>query len=309
MAARSGSLAGKPAARVGADAAAILTFDGVAKRYGTLQALAGVSFQVNRGAVVCLIGPSGSGKSTLLRCANALEGIDAGRITFDGVAVDDKATDVRKLRRRMGMVFQNFELFPHLTVLGNVAVGPVTVLGMQRTAAAARAMDLLRKVGLAEKAQQHPAALSGGQQQRVAIARALAMQPDVMLFDEPTSALDPETIGEVLSVMKRLADEGMTMLVVTHEMDFAKRVGNWVVVFDQGLVIEQGPPRQIFEQPTVTRTREFLSHLGWHGESLASDAPLVEKQAPAASDSAARDQFEAQLIPTGSGGHPGADAP
>jgi polar amino acid transport system ATP-binding protein len=264
------------ARRVGADVAPILAFDGIVKRYGALEALAGVTFQVNRGEVVCLIGPSGSGKSTLLRCANALEGIDGGRVVFDGIGVQDKATDARKLRRRMGMVFQNFELFPHLTVLSNVAVGPVTVLGMKRAAAEARAMDLLRKVGLAEKAAQHPAALSGGQQQRVAIARALAMQPDVMLFDEPTSALDPETIGEVLSVMKRLADEGMTMVVVTHEMDFAKRVANWVVVFDRGKVVEQGPPRQIFEQPTVARTRDFLSHLGWHGESLAAADPLVE---------------------------------
>src|SRR5262249_1826907 len=157
------------------------------------------------------------------------------------------------------------------TVVSNIAVGPITVLGMKREAAEARAMDLLRKGGLAEKAAHHPAALSGGQQQRVAIARALAMQPDVMLFDQPTSALDPEPTGEVLSVMKRLADEGMTMVVVTHEMDFAKRVANWVVVFDRGRVVEQGPPRQIFEQPTVARTRDFLSHLGWHGESLASD--------------------------------------
>jgi polar amino acid transport system ATP-binding protein len=261
--------------RIGADAAPILAFDGIVKRYGALEALAGVTFQVNRGEVVCLIGPSGSGKSTLLRCANALEGIDGGSVVFDGIGVQDKATDVRKLRRRMGMVFQNFELFPHLTVLSNVAVGPVTVLGMKRAAAETRAMDLLHKVGLADKAAQHPAALSGGQQQRVAIARALAMQPDVMLFDEPTSALDPETIGEVLSVMKRLADEGMTMVVVTHEMDFAKRVANWVVVFDRGKVVEQGPPRQIFEQPTVPRTRDFLSHLGWHGESLAAADPLV----------------------------------
>jgi polar amino acid transport system ATP-binding protein len=267
-------------ARVGADAAPILSFDGIVKRYGDLEALAGVTFQINRGEVVCLIGPSGSGKSTLLRCANALESIDGGRVVFDDINVQDRATDVRKLRRRMGMVFQNFELFPHLTVVSNIAVGPITVLGMKRGAAEARAMDLLRKVGLADKAAQHPAALSGGQQQRVAIARALAMQPDVMLFDEPTSALDPETIGEVLSVMKRLADEGMTMVVVTHEMDFAKRVANWVVVFDRGRVVEQGPPRQIFEQPTVARTRDFLSHLGWHGESLASDAPLVENQAP-----------------------------
>ena len=247
------------------NAAPILAFEGVVKRYGTLEALGGVTFEVRRGEVVCLIGPSGSGKSTLLRCANALEGIDGGRVLFDGVDVQDKKTDVRKLRRRMGMVFQNFELFPHLTVLRNVAVGPITVLGMARAAAEARAMDLLVKVGLADKAPRHPAALSGGQQQRVAIARALAMQPDVMLFDEPTSALDPETIGEVLSVMKRLADEGMTMVVVTHEMDFAKRVADWVVVFDQGRVVEQGPPKQIFEAPTVTRTRDFLSHLGWAG--------------------------------------------
>jgi polar amino acid transport system ATP-binding protein len=265
--------------RIGSEAAPILSFEGVIKRYGALEALSGVTFQVNRGEVVCIIGPSGSGKSTLLRCANALEGIDGGRVTFDGINVHDRRTDARRLRRRMGMVFQNFELFPHLTVLRNVAVGPITVLRMTRARAEAGATDLLRKVGLADKAAQHPAALSGGQQQRVAIARALAMQPDVMLFDEPTSALDPETIGEVLSVMKRLADEGMTMVVVTHEMDFAKRVANWVVVFDRGRVVEQGPPRQIFEQPTVARTRDFLSHLGWHGESLAAPDPLVSPSA------------------------------
>jgi polar amino acid transport system ATP-binding protein len=265
--------------RIGSGGAPILTFEGVFKRYGALEALAGVTFQVNRGEVVCLIGPSGSGKSTLLRCANALEPIDDGRVVLDGVDVHDRRTDARKLRRRMGMVFQNFELFPHLTVLRNVAVGPITVLGMARAEAAARAMELLHKVGLADKAAQHPAALSGGQQQRVAIARALAMRPDVMLFDEPTSALDPETIGEVLSVMKRLADEGMTMVVVTHEMDFAKRVGNWIVVFDHGKVVEQGPPRQVFEEPKVQRTRDFLSHLGWHGESLAASDLLVDSSA------------------------------
>jgi polar amino acid transport system ATP-binding protein len=266
-------------ARVGGAAAPMLAFDGVVKRYGAIEALSGITFQVNRGEVVCLIGPSGSGKSTLLRCANALESIEGGRVVFDGIDLQDKQSDVRKLRQRMGMVFQNFELFPHLTVLRNVAIGPVTVLGMARDAAQARAAELLRKVGLAEKAGQHPAALSGGQQQRVAIARALAMRPDVMLFDEPTSALDPETVGEVLSVMKALADEGMTMVVVTHEMDFAKRVGDWIVVFDRGRVIEQGPPRQIFEDPTVARTREFLSHLGWHGESLAGSEPLVDRAA------------------------------
>ncbi len=246
-------------ARVGGAAAPMLAFDSVVKRYGAIEALSGITFQVNRGEVVCLIGPSGSGKSTLLRCANALETIEGGRVVFDGIDLQDKQSDVRKLRQRMGMVFQNFELFPHLTVLRNVAIGPLTVLGMARGAAETRAAELLRKVGLAEKAGQHPAALSGGQQQRVAIARALAMQPDVMLFDEPTSALDPD------------------MVVVTHEMDFAKRVGDWIVVFDRGRVIEQGPPRRIFEQPTVPRTREFLSHLGWHGEALTGSEPLVDR--------------------------------
>ncbi|HSU04328.1 MAG TPA: ATP-binding cassette domain-containing protein, partial [Acetobacteraceae bacterium] len=159
------------------------------------------------------------------------------------------------------------ELFPHLTVLRNVTIGPTTVLGMPRHAADERARALLKRVGLADKASEHPAALSGGQQQRVAIARALAMQPDVMLFDEPTSALDPETIGEVLTVMKRLADDGMTMLVVTHEMTFARRVGNWIVVFDHGHVVEEGPPRQIFDAPRSPRTRDFLSHLGWNEET------------------------------------------
>jgi polar amino acid transport system ATP-binding protein len=173
------------------------------------------------------------------------------------------------------MVFQNFELFPHLTALGNVTIGPRTVLKLPRAEAESRAMVLLAKVGLADHARKHPAQLSGGQQQRVAIARALAMRPDMMLFDEPTSALDPETIGEVLGVMKTLADEGMTMVVVTHEMDFARRVADWVVVVDRGRVIEEGPPRQIFEAARVERTREFLSHLGWHGESFAAGRATV----------------------------------
>jgi polar amino acid transport system ATP-binding protein len=176
------------------------------------------------------------------------------------------------VRRRMGMVFQNFELFPHLTVTRNITIGPSTVLRLVRPAAEERARRLLAKVGLSDKADVHPAALSGGQQQRVAIARALAMEPALMLFDEPTSALDPETIGEVLSVMKALADEGMTMLVVTHEMDFARRVADRVIVFDRGRVIEEGPPRQIFEAAKVARTRDFLSHLGWHGESALSSS-------------------------------------
>ena len=251
--------------RVGGAAAPMLAFDGVIKRYGPIEALSGITFQVNRGEVVCLIGPSGSGKSTLLRCANALESIEGGRVVFDGIDLQDKQSDVRKLRQRMGMVFQNFELFPHRTAIANVMSGPLTVLRMPRSEAEHRAETLLDKVGLADKAKSYPADLSGGQQQRVAIARALATEPEVMLFDEPTSALDPETIGEVLGVMKQLADEGMTMVVVTHEMTFARRVANRVAVLERGALVELGPPAQIFEQPQVARTRDFLSHLGWSG--------------------------------------------
>jgi polar amino acid transport system ATP-binding protein len=264
--------------RVGQGEAPILVFQDVEKRYEDLEALRGVSFQVNRGEVICLIGPSGSGKSTLLRCANGLETVNGGRIVFEGIDLRDARTDLVRVRQRIGMVFQHFELFPHMTALRNVMAGPLTVLRMARPAAEAKARELLRKVGLAEKAATYPAQLSGGQQQRVAIARALAMEPDVMLFDEATSALDPETIGEVLTVMKRLADEGMTMVVVTHEMDFAKRVADWVVVFDEGRVIEQGPPVQIFERATVARTREFLSHLGWQADLPGVLAPDVSPQ-------------------------------
>ena len=248
----------------------ILVVDNLVKSYGGQRAVDGVSLEVRQGEVVCLIGPSGSGKSTFLRCLNALERVDSGRVLFEGEVVDPGRRDIRRLRQRMGMVFQNFELFPHLTALRNVAIGPVTVLGAGQARAELLAQELLRKVGLADHAHKHPAQLSGGQQQRVAIARALAMSPQLMLFDEPTSALDPETVGEVLSVMKALADEGMTMVVVTHEMDFARRVGDRIIVFDRGRVIETGPPRQIFEAPRVVRTREFLSHLGWHGESTVT---------------------------------------
>jgi polar amino acid transport system ATP-binding protein len=247
--------------------AEILTASGVTRRFGEQTALDGVSLTVERGSVVCLIGPSGSGKSTFLRCLNGLERPDSGTILFDGHPVHPDRRDIREVRRRMGMVFQNFELFPHLTAQANVAIGPRIVLRMPAAEAEARAAALLHKVGLAEHAHKHPAQLSGGQQQRVAIARALAMQPDVMLFDEPTSALDPETIGEVLAVMKALADEGMTMVVVTHEMDFARRVGDRVAVFDRGRIIEEDVPSVIFGSARVARTREFLSHLGWHGES------------------------------------------
>jgi len=248
--------------------AKIIRYRGVTKRYGAFEALSGVDLDVHAGEVVCLIGPSGSGKSTLLRCTNALETIDGGEIEFEGAQLPRVERTLREVRRRMGMVFQSFELFPHLTALHNVAEAPRTVLKARRAEAEDRARAMLAKVGLSDKASNYPAALSGGQQQRVAIARALAMEPDVMLFDEPTSALDPETIGEVLSVMKALADEGMTMVVVTHEMTFARRVGDWVAVFDAGRIVEQGPPRQIFDAPTTERTRDFLSHLGWHGATL-----------------------------------------
>ena len=253
------------AARKNADQPPVLVYDQVRKLYGDFVALQGVSLQVHKGEVMCLIGPSGSGKSTLLRCTNALETIDGGQVLVDGVPLPKRESEVRQVRRRMGMVFQSFELFPHKSALDNVAMGPVTVLGMPEDKARARAMVLLEKVGLANKAGNFPANLSGGQQQRVAIARALAMEPEVMLFDEPTSALDPETVGEVLSVMQKLAQEGMTMIVVTHEMGFARRVADWVVVFEAGAIIEQGPPTQIFDNPTVERTRDFLGHLGWNG--------------------------------------------
>lgn len=251
--------------RHGADRPPAVVYEDVVKDFGGFRALHGVSAQVNAGEVVCLIGPSGSGKSTLLRCTNALEIIQQGRILFDGIPLPADEKRAKEVRRRMGMVFQNFELFPHMTALENVAAGPITVLGTNKVKAREEARALLAKVGLSDKAGSYPSALSGGQQQRVAIARALAMQPEVMLFDEPTSALDPETIGEVLNVMKRLAEEGMTMIVVTHEMTFARRVGNWVIVFDHGKVVEQGFPKQIFEDPQQERTKDFLSHLGWNG--------------------------------------------
>ena len=237
----------------------------VDKWYGAFQALKDCTTRVAKGEVVVVCGPSGSGKSTLIKCVNALEPFQRGEIILDGIKVNDPKTDLPKLRARVGMVFQHFELFPHLKIAENLCLAQEKVLGRSHHEAMAKAAKLLDRVGLTDHARKYPAELSGGQQQRVAIARALAMEPDVMLFDEPTSALDPETIGEVLNVMKALAEEGMTMVVVTHEMTFARRVGDWVAVFDAGRIVEQGPPRQIFDAPLTDRTRDFLGHLGWAG--------------------------------------------
>jgi polar amino acid transport system ATP-binding protein len=241
---------------------ALVQVEAVARRYPTgVQALRGVSLVAHQGEVVCIIGPSGSGKSTLLRCVNGLEPIDGGRILFGGREVRARGREAREIRQQIGMVFQSFELFPHMSALGNVGEGPRTVLRMTRSEVESRAREFLAKVGLADKADALPAQLSGGQQQRVAIARALAMQPRAMLFDEATSALDPETVGEVLSVMQQLAREGMTMLVVTHEMAFARDVADWVIVMENGLVLEEGTASRIFRAPRLARTREFLQRI------------------------------------------------
>lgn len=244
----------------------VIHCEGVVKKYGHLQVLAGVDLKVARGEVVCIIGPSGSGKSTLLRCINALEKIDGGGIYFQGTNLADKGVNLVQIRRRIGLVFQQFNLFPHMTALGNVMEGPRTALHLGRHLARQRAEELLAKVGLSDKADARPAQLSGGQQQRVAIARALALEPAAMLFDEVTSALDPELVGEVLVVMKALAEEGMTMVVVTHEMGFAERFANRVAMFEHGRIIETGPPEVIFHRAREPRTRRFLSQIHWEEE-------------------------------------------
>jgi polar amino acid transport system ATP-binding protein len=236
----------------------VLATRGLTKHYGPLAVLRGVDLEIRRGEVVCLIGASGSGKTTLLRCLNCLELADSGSIELHGVPISRAPKQLPAVRRRMGMVFQHFNLFPHMTVLENVMEGPLHVLGMQREAAITHADALLEKVQLGDKQASYPSKLSGGQKQRVAIARALAMQPEVMLFDEPTSALDPETVGEVLGVMRALAGDGMTMVVVTHEMAFAREVGHRVCFLDDGRIVEQGTPAQIFEDPKDERTRDFL---------------------------------------------------
>ncbi len=243
------------------DSAAAVRVEGLHKSFGDLEVLRGIDLEIASGEVVCVIGPSGSGKSTLLRCVNLLEKPTAGRVVVGGVDLTDPDVDIDAARRRIGMVFQQFNLFPHLSVLGNVTIAQRKVL--RRTAAAADeiARENLARVGLADKIDAYPAQLSGGQQQRVAIARALAMGPQVMLFDEPTSALDPELVGDVLGVMRRLAVEGMTMMVVTHEMSFAREVADRVVFMDGGVIVEQGRPERVIGDPEQERTRRFLARV------------------------------------------------
>jgi ABC-type polar amino acid transport system ATPase subunit len=229
------------------------------KNYGKLEILKGIDLEIHKGEVVVVIGPSGSGKSTFLRCLNLLEQPTGGEINFEGESITSKNHDINVTREKMGMVFQQFNLFPHKTVLQNITLAPIKVKKQKQTEADKFAMELLRTVGLEDKKDAYPAQLSGGQKQRIAIARALAMQPHVMLFDEPTSALDPEMVGEVLEVMKKLAEDGMTMVIVTHEMGFAREVGDRILFMDGGVIVEQGTPAQVFGNPKHARTKDFLS--------------------------------------------------
>ncbi|MBC8079162.1 MAG: amino acid ABC transporter ATP-binding protein [Gorillibacterium sp.] len=232
---------------------------GLQKSFGKLVVLDGIDLHVNKGEVVVVIGPSGSGKSTLLRCLNLLEVPTGGDVVFEGNRITDPKQNIDKLRQKMGMVFQQFNLFPHLSVLANLMVAPLNVLKQSKVEAEENAIRLLKIVGLEEKANSYPNQLSGGQKQRIAIARALAMSPDVMLFDEPTSALDPEMVGEVLDVMKKLAADGMTMVVVTHEMGFAREVGDRIIFMDGGVIVEEGTPAEVFSNPQHPRTQDFLA--------------------------------------------------
>ena len=233
----------------------------VSKWYGDFQVLNGINETIDRGQTVVICGPSGSGKSTLLRCINGLEPYQKGEITVEGISLSDPKTNLYKLRRKIGMVFQKFELYPHMTVLHNITLAPMKVLKKSKKEAEKRAIALLERVGIPEKAMEYPANLSGGQQQRVAIARSLAMDPDYMLFDEPTSALDPEMIKEVLDVMIDLAKEGMTMIVVTHEMGFAREVANEIIFIDEGKIVERGTDESFFANPKSERTKAFLSQI------------------------------------------------
>ena len=229
------------------------------KSFGSNEVLKGIDLEVAEGEVVCIIGPSGSGKSTLLRCLNKLEEVTDGHVLIDGQDITEKTTDINKVREEIGMVFQHFNLFQHLSVIDNITLAPVELKRENKEPAKARALELLETVGLSEKADAFPSSLSGGQKQRVAIARALAMNPEIMLFDEPTSALDPEMVGDVLEVMKKLAKQGMTMVVVTHEMGFAREVGHRVIFMDGGYIVEEGTPTEVFGNPQNPRTQDFLN--------------------------------------------------
>jgi putative glutamine transport system ATP-binding protein len=242
----------------------LIDFHQVDKHYGQFHVLKAIDLHVQEGEVVVVVGPSGSGKSTMLRCINRLETITNGGLTVDGITVNERKTDINTLRKEIGMVFQHFNLYPHKKVIDNITLAPVKVLGLSKAEAEKTAMYYLDKVGIADKAQAYPSQLSGGQQQRVAIARGLAMKPKIMLFDEPTSALDPEMVGEVLDVMRTLAREGMTMVVVTHEMGFAREVADRVIFMDQGQIVEEAEPEQFFASPREERTRTFLSRVLSH---------------------------------------------
>jgi len=237
----------------------LLEVRGLEKHFGHLEVLKGIDIDIHKGEVVAVIGPSGSGKSTFIRCLNRLEEPTAGTIIFEGQQINTKKADIDKIRQKIGMVFQNFNLFSNMTILQNITAAPINVKKLAKADAEARAMTLLERVGLADKAAEYPVRLSGGQRQRVAIARALAMDPDILLFDEPTSALDPEMVGEVLNVMKELAVEGMTMVVVTHEMGFAREVSDRVIFIDQGIIQEEAPPAEFFTNPKNPRLKDFLN--------------------------------------------------
>ena len=237
----------------------LISIKGLHKYFGKNEVLKGINLDIKAGEVVVIIGPSGSGKSTFLRTMNLLETPTKGVITFEGVDITDKKNDIFKMREKIGMVFQQFNLFPNMTVLDNITLSPIKTKGVPKEEAQAKAYDLLDKVGLRDKADAYPTSLSGGQQQRIAIARGLAMDPDVLLFDEPTSALDPEMVGEVLGVMQDLAKSGMTMVIVTHEMGFAREVANRVIFMDGGVIVEQGSPEDVFENTKEARTKDFLS--------------------------------------------------
>lgn len=237
----------------------MIDIKGLKKSFGELEVLKGIDQHISQGEKIVVIGPSGSGKSTFLRCLNLLETPTAGEIIVDGDNITDPKININKIREKMGMVFQQFNLFPHLTIMDNITLAPMKVKNLSKEKAQAKAVELLKRVGLSDKAQAYPAQLSGGQQQRIAIARALAMEPEIMLFDEPTSALDPEMVGEVLAVMKSLADDGMTMVVVTHEMGFAREVGSRLLFMDGGYVVEEGKPQEVFANPKNERTKSFLS--------------------------------------------------